>query len=292
MRAVVFDGQNANYVTDYPKPEPQDGESLVRVELAAVCSTDREILKGYRPDFKAVMGHEFVGVVEAGSDPELLGKRVVGEINLSCGHCLYCLTGRPHHCEERRTLGINYKDGAFADYLTLPTNLLWPTADIPPEQAIFTEPLAAALHITEQVDFTAALPVAIIGDGRLALMICQALAAVSFADISVFGKHPEKLALFEPYAQVSTQPTGSFEVVIDASGSASSLGTAINLTRSAGTLVMKSTYAGTAEIDMSEIESLSTTLSNALNRVFLKSSLRTSFQTCSIGFISGVYAGR
>jgi threonine dehydrogenase-like Zn-dependent dehydrogenase len=200
------------------------------------------------------MGHEFVGLVESSSDSDLVGRRVVGEINLNCGHCLYCQSDRPHHCSERTTLGINSKDGCFADYLTLPNHLLWPLDEsIEDERAVFCEPLAAALRITEQVEFTDGLPIAIVGDGRLALLICQALSAKTSAAISVFGKHQDKLLLFEPYADVFVQPSGTFEVVIDASGSPSSLTTSINLTRAEGTLVMKSTYAGNAEIDMSGI---------------------------------------
>jgi threonine dehydrogenase-like Zn-dependent dehydrogenase len=205
------------------------------------------------------MGHEFVGVVCEGNDSSLLGKRVVGEINLSCGRCLYCATARPHHCSNRATLGINGKDGSFADFLTLPTSLLHPLpSGLSPEQAVYTEPLAAALRITEQVCFEDGAPVAILGDGRLSLMICQALAATTKAALTVFGKHAEKLALFAPYAAVSSDPCvthtrEAFEVVIDATGSPDSLPAALRLTRSEGTLVMKSTYAGLTELDMSEI---------------------------------------
>jgi threonine dehydrogenase-like Zn-dependent dehydrogenase len=254
MRAVVFSENRVAFCTDYPMPLPGPDESLIEVELAAVCNTDREIVRDYRPDFCGVMGHEFVGVVREGFDNALLGRRVVGEINLSCGECLYCSTGRPHHCARRTTLGINGKDGAFAQYLTLPSSLLHPVPDdLAPEQAVFCEPLAAALRITEQVDIPQGAPVAILGDGRLALMICQALAQSSSAALSVIGRHPEKLALFAPYASVSLEPTGSFEVVIDATGSPAALPIALALTRSEGTLVMKSTYAGRAEIDMSEV---------------------------------------
>ncbi|MDR1014285.1 MAG: alcohol dehydrogenase catalytic domain-containing protein [Coriobacteriales bacterium] len=311
MKAVVFEGGRARFVGDRRPPVPVEGESLVRVELAAVCSTDREILRGYRPDFSGVMGHEFVGVVEAegteGAGGALAGRRVVGEINLDCGACLYCTSGRPRHCARRATLGINGKDGSFAEFLTLPTRLLHPVPEgLAPEEAVYTEPLAAALRITEQTDIADGMPVGILGDGRLALMVCQALAATTGARLTVRGRHPGKLALFAPYADVvrtgrracgaqggseadeggeadpaATQgaPTGGgpaaggstgadpadrpaadepaadagFEVVIDATGSPAALAEALALTRSAGTLVMKSTYAGTTEIDMSEV---------------------------------------
>jgi threonine dehydrogenase-like Zn-dependent dehydrogenase len=254
MRAITFDGQRVLYQTDYLRPVFRSDESLIRVELAAICSTDREIIKGYRPDFYGVMGHEFVGVVEDGSQPDLIGKRVVGEINLSCGHCIYCQSGREHHCLERKTLGINRKDGCFADFLTLPNHLIWPVGgNLVAERAIFTEPMAAALRITEQISFAPRMPVAIVGDGRLALLISQALAAKTTSSLTVFGRHRDKLSLFEPHADVATEPTGSYEVVIDASGNPSSLATSLSLTRSQGTLVIKSTYAGLAEIDMSEV---------------------------------------
>ncbi|MDR1422545.1 MAG: alcohol dehydrogenase catalytic domain-containing protein [Coriobacteriales bacterium] len=254
MRAIIFNGESAEFIADYPVSQRQANESLIEVQIAALCSTDREILRGYRPDFKGVLGHEFVGIVRESDTSHLIGQRVVGEINLSCGTCLYCLSGRANHCSERLTLGINHKDGACADFLTLPTELLHVVPDgLPSEIAVFCEPLAAALRITEQVDFPAGVPVAIVGDGRLALMICQALAASTSAVLTVIGRHPEKLELFAPWATTLTKPQGSYEVVIDASGSPESLALSIALTRSEGTLVMKSTYAGTASIDMSEV---------------------------------------
>jgi len=256
LKAIVFDGRNSHFATDLPKPLPEPGESLIQVELAAICNTDREILKGYRPDYRGVLGHEFVGIVRESPDPSLLNRRVVGEINLTCGLCLYCSSGRPHHCIERRALGINDKNGAFAGYLTLPTSLLHPVDEaLPAEKAVFCEPLAAALRITEQVEFAPGTPVALLGDGRLALMICQSLAATQDVDLTVFGRHPEKLALFSPYAKtfgaIDTEDT--FEVVVDATGNPASLSDAIALTRSEGTLVLKSTYAEKAHIDISMV---------------------------------------
>jgi threonine dehydrogenase-like Zn-dependent dehydrogenase len=232
----------------------------VRVELAAICNTDREILRGYRPDFSGIMGHEFVGVVCESDDASLVGRRVVGEINLSCGECLYCATGRPHHCARRATLGINDRDGSFADFLVLPSSLLHLVPDdLAPEQAVYTEPLAAALRVVEQVAFADNMPVAILGDGRLALMACQGLAHTTKAALTVFGRHPEKLVHFAPYATTVCTVDGAaatadgFEVVIEATGSPAALPLALRLVRSEGTLVMKSTYAGLSELDMSEV---------------------------------------
>jgi threonine dehydrogenase-like Zn-dependent dehydrogenase len=267
MRAVLFDGRRARFTREHPLCRPGADESLIQVEIAAVCSTDREVLHGYRPNFSGVMGHEFVGVVRESDDATLIGRRVVGEINISCGECLYCTTGRPHHCARRATLGINDKDGSFADFLVLPTFLLHPVPEgLAPERAVFTEPLAAALRIAEQVAFSPGMPVAILGDGRLALMIAQALATTTDVALTIFGRHPAKLTLFAPYATTvceaspttartseGTEPESSFEVVIDATGSPSALPWALRRTRSEGTLVMKSTYAGLAKLDMSEV---------------------------------------
>jgi threonine dehydrogenase-like Zn-dependent dehydrogenase len=288
MRAVVYNGESACYTEEQPIPVPADDESLIRVQLAAICNTDREILRGYRPDFRGVMGHEFCGVVEASRDSSLVGRQVVGEINLSCGECFYCTSSRPNHCLARRCLGISEKDGAFADYLTLPNRLLHLVPEgISPEVAVFTEPLAAALRIVEQVNIANDTPVALVGDGRLALMIAQALAATCNARITVYGRHAEKLRQFAPYsdAQIRTATPAdatqdgtakkadatqdgtadqaecshtsiagdSYELVIDATGSPQSLRESIRITRSGATLVVKSTYAGLTEIDVSEI---------------------------------------
>ncbi|MDR1412747.1 MAG: alcohol dehydrogenase catalytic domain-containing protein [Actinomycetes bacterium] len=260
MRAVVFDGNKAEYREDWPRPVAAADEALIRVNLAALCSTDREVMRGYSAGFSGVMGHEFVGRVEQAADPLLVGRRVVGEINLSCfsPDCLYCSTGRDHHCENRSTLGIFNKDGCFADYLTLPTRLLHVLPDdMPDAVALFAEPLAAALRIVEQSHISPNQPVAVVGDGRLAYLIVQVLALVG-APLTVFGCNAEKLRLFEPFA-VATRVVGkeamtnTFEVVVDATGNPESLTLAMALTRAEGLLVMKSTYAGNAEINMSEV---------------------------------------
>jgi len=244
------------------------------------------------------MGHEFVGVVEAlgecscepdctcsdnkeqasedcscspscscAADQMLIGKRVVGEINLSCfsPDCPYCSTQRSSQCPKRLVAGIHGRDGCFADYIALPTRLLHLVPDgLPDEEAIFAEPLAAALRITEASQISPNQPVALVGDGRLAYMIGQVL-ALTGAPLTVFGLFEEKLALFEPFA-VNTRLLGqsettavaekdlqNYEVVVDATGHPSGLATAIALTRSGGLLVMKSTYASNVEINMSEI---------------------------------------
>lgn len=252
MEALVFD-KTLSYRTDYEKPKPQKGESLVRVLLAAICNTDREILKGYRPDFKAVLGHEFVGIVEESEDKSLLGRRVVAELNAGCKNCLYCKSGREKHCISRRVLGIHHKDGAFAEYITVDSSLLHVVPEeLDSRQAIFCEPLAAALEIVEQYHLPPSEEVALIGDGRLAFMIAQVLALHGIR-LCVFGHHPHKLDLFKAFGRTFIQPEGTYETVIEASGSKEALKMALALTRSRGRLIIKSTYAGTADIDMSEV---------------------------------------
>lgn len=253
MKAVVFDGTRAAFVANREKPVPKEGESLIKVLYAAICNTDREVLKGYRPQFNGVMGHEFVGLVEQSDDAGLVGQVVVGELNDGCGRCLYCKTGREHHCLTRRVLGLDRRDGCFAEYMAYPTRLLHAVPEeLPAERAIFCEPLAAALEILEQNHLPPSQPVAVVGDGRLALMITQVV-ALNGTEVTVFGRHEEKLRLFEGFSHTSLTPKGSFEAVIEATGNPEGLKTAIELTRSCGLLVLKSTFAGLAQVNTSEI---------------------------------------
>jgi len=269
MRAIVYDGKHAFYTDDRAVPVPVAGEALIKVTLAALCNTDREIMAGYSPGFNHVMGHEFVGVVEAvfsDADSVFVGKRVVGEINLSCfsPDCPYCSTQRSSQCLKRLVAGIHNRDGCFADYIALPTRLLHVVPDgLPDEAALFAEPLAAALRITEGSHISPNQPVALVGDGRLAYMIAQVI-ALTAASLTIFGLCEEKLALFEPFtsdtrmlrqseSSISEHDLQGYEVVIDATGHPSGLATALALTRSGGLLIMKSTYALSVEIDMSEV---------------------------------------
>ena len=252
MKGIYFDGKTAAYREDLPMPVPRDGESLIRVRMAAVCSTDREILKGYRPDFTGVMGHEFVGVVESSPDPSLMGKTVVGELNAACGKCIYCRTGRPTHCTYRRVLGMHQKDGCFAEYMTIDTALIHQVPEgLPVEKAIYTEPLAAAFEIMTQVSFSPDKNIAVLGDGRLAYCVVQALVSQGYK-VTVLGKHPEKLELFAPYAQVSLErEKEAYEAVVEATGSPSGIRQALDLVRKKGTIVLKSTYAGEVSLPLS-----------------------------------------
>lgn len=251
MKAVCFDGKQAVYTEERAIPVPTDTESLVRILVSGVCNTDKEILKGYRPDFRGVMGHEFIGIVEQSKDPSWIGKRVAGEINAGCGNCLYCRTGREKHCESRRTLGMSGgKDGCFAEYMTIENHLLHEVPEnLPTEVAVFTEPLAAALEILSQVHIKPESKTALIGDGRLAFMIAQVL-ALTGTDLTVIGKHEEKLELFKAYGKTTKNPTETYDNVVDATGSASGIELAMKLVRRQGVIILKSTYSGLAHVDM------------------------------------------
>src|SRR5512143_3218453 len=170
MRAIVFDGQLA--LREVPKPEPASGESLVRVRLAGICNTDVEITRGYA-DFHGIVGHEFVGTAESGP---LAGRRVVGEINVACGRCAMCRQGRRSHCLTRTVMGIRGRDGAMAEWLTLPDENLHGVPDtVSDRQAVFTEPLAAALEILEGAHCRPGERSVIIGDGKLGQLVARVM---------------------------------------------------------------------------------------------------------------------
>lgn len=234
---------------------PQRGtEALVRVLLSGICNTDLEIARGYA-GFKGTLGHEFVGVVEESPDDTLLGQRVVGEINAGCGECELCRKGDPRHCQNRTVLGIVGRDGAHAEFLRLPiTNLLPVPNKVVDEHAVFAEPLAAACGIMERVAIDRSHHVAVIGDGKLGLLCAQAI-ALSGASVFLIGKHAEKLRIAERRG-IETGPPKTvakrkreFDVVVEASGSASGFVGALELLRPRGTLVLKSTFQGPGKID-------------------------------------------
>lgn len=254
MRGIYFDGKSAVYRDDLPKPVPNPGESLVKVLMAAVCNTDKEILRGYRPDFRGVMGHEFVGIVEESPDSGLVGKRVVGELNATCGKCIYCRTGRFTHCSSRRVLGMHDKDGCFGEYMTIDTKLLHLVPEnLPTDKAIYTEPLAAAFEIMTQVSLDSEKNIAVLGDGRLAYCVVQAMCAEG-RRVTVVGKHPEKLALFAPYADTTLErEKEGYEIVVEATGSPTGILQALEMVRKKGTIVLKSTYAGEVSLPFSQV---------------------------------------
>lgn len=250
MKALYYKVK-AQYLEDYPVPVPGPNESLVKILISAICNTDKEVLKGYKPDFSGVLGHEFVGEVVESNKEELIGKRVVGELNEGCGQCIYCRTGREKHCLNRKVIGISGKDGCFAEYMTIHSDLLHVVPEgIPTEVAIFTEPLAAALEIMEQAHIQPSKSVAVIGDGRLAFMIAQVV-SLSGVDLTVIGRHEDKLKQFSSFAKTATETDETYEIVIDATGSPAGILSAQKLVRNKGLIVIKSTYAGKVEIDMS-----------------------------------------
>jgi len=255
VQALVFE-RELKFTRDYPLPRPGDGEALVQVTLAGICNTDLEITRGYM-DFHGILGHEFVGIVRAASDTALLGRRVVGEINAACGTCPRCLAGMPTHCANRTVLGISGRDGSFADYLALPQANLHVVPDsIPDEQAVFVEPLAAALEVLDQVHVRPTDRVIVLGDGKLGLLVARVL-RLTGCDLTVIGKHPAKLARLDALGvtAITTERTGSrtADVVVDCTGNPSGFEMARSLVRPRGTIVLKSTFHGAPPLALTPV---------------------------------------
>ncbi len=254
MKAIWLE-DGALSVRDVPVPEPPTDEAFVKVQRAGICNTDLELVRGYYP-FTGVLGHEFVGVVEAGPS-QLMGRRVVGEINAVCGECRACREDRRNHCENRTVLGIVGRDGAFAEYLALPIdNLHLVPENVSDDEATFTEPLAAALEIQEQIDVTATDRVLVVGDGKLGQLIARAL-ALTECDLTVLGRHDEKLELLALHGNTisdasSIQPA-AFDIAVECTGNADGFAAARRALRPRGTLVLKSTYASDLTFDASAL---------------------------------------
>jgi len=256
MKALYFDGQLER--REVEKPRPAAGEALIQVLLAGICGTDREILKGYS-NFRGIPGHEFVGRVVECEEKTWLGKRVVGEINLACGECDLCLWGLGRHCPKRTVLGIVNRDGVFAEFVTLPVvNLHEVPKTLSNDAAVFVEPLAAAAEILEQMQVPPAAHVAVIGDGRLGLLVAQVLHSAK-AHVTVIGKHAWKLDLARGWGMrvASFDDEGirahRFSVVVDATGSPAGLDQAFRLVTPRGTIVMKSTFHGQTQVDTTKL---------------------------------------
>jgi threonine dehydrogenase-like Zn-dependent dehydrogenase len=259
MKALRFENNRLG-LSDVPVPA-REGEALVRVVLAGVCNTDLEIARGYA-GFEGTLGHEFVGVVErAPGAEELEGRRVVGEINAGCRRCQWCRAGDSRHCPERTVLGIVGRDGAFAEYLQLPAANLLPVPDeVPDERAVFTEPLAAACGVAERVRLEPETRVAVVGDGKLGLLCAQALKAATGAGVTLVGRHDSKLEIARGRGvrALKTEELPAtfercFDVAVEASGSPAGLETALKLLRPRGTLVLKSTFHGTTELNAAPV---------------------------------------
>ena len=246
MRAIVLEHDKVQLDTVRPAPTPGADEVLVRVTRAGVCETDLQLVKGYM-GFRGVLGHEFVGVAESGPHT---GRRVVGEINCACWNCATCRSGFPTHCPNRTVLGILNHDGAFADLIAVPQRNLHLVPDsIPDDVAVFTEPVAAAFQIPAQLPIAKSDRVVVLGDGRLGNLCAQVLASMA-DDVLVVGKHPAKLGLLEAMglktALLSDDlPRRAADIVVECTGSESGLPTALTLVRPRGTIVLKTTVAGT-----------------------------------------------
>ncbi len=260
MKALVFDNE-LKLTDNYEKPVPKAGEALVRVTLAGICNTDYEITKGYM-GYVGILGHEAVGVVEEvnSEDKSLLGKRVVPEISYGCKDpaCTWCAKKLYRHCPNRHTLGIWRKDGVFAQYFTMPLETLFEVpSNVPDTQAVFVEPLAAALEITEQHHIKPYEKVIVLGDGKLGLITALALHAQNL-DVMLVGKHQNKLDIAHAQGVKTTllqdlKIEKIYDVVVEATGSISGFETALALTKPRGTLVLKSTVAASKEFNLAPI---------------------------------------
>jgi threonine dehydrogenase-like Zn-dependent dehydrogenase len=255
MQALHWDGRELRLKSSYRTPAVDSRFALVKVALAGICSTDLQILKGYM-GFTGVPGHEFVGSVREGPG-EWIGKRVVGEINFGCGDCEFCRRDLSCHCPNRRVMGILNADGAFAEYVSLPVANLHAVPDnVGDEEAVFTEPLAAAFEILTQMQFNPGDEVLVLGDGKLGNLCAQVL-RLTGAKITALGKHADKLALLKKAGvrtiQLSDWQPRWFDVVVEATGSAAGLKLALSAVRPRGTLILKSTIAGNHEISLATI---------------------------------------
>jgi len=256
MKALIFNGELA--LRDIEQPVPKPGEALIRVTLAGICGTDREILKGYSA-FRGVIGHEFVGRVVESADPAWIGERVVGEINIACGECEWCARGLGRHCPARTVMGIVNRAGCFAEYVALPLrNLHRVPAGVPDTSAVFVEPLAAAAEILAQTRLEPNTEVVVLGDGRLGLLVAQVLKNAR-AEATLVGRHAWKLELARSWdirvvnESQSKLRAASIPVVVDATGSPRGLQEAFRLVRPRGTVVMKSTFHDPAHLDATKL---------------------------------------
>lgn len=260
MKAIVFD-DGLKFVDNYPKPVAQKGESIIKVELAGICNTDFEITKGYM-GYKGILGHEFVGTVIESEDNNLIGKHVVGEINQGCGNCQWCAQGLERHCPNRTTLGIWRKEGCFAEYVAIANKNLFIIPDsVTIEEAVFIEPIAAAVEILEQLHIKPLDKVAVLGDGKLGLCVAMVLASFNL-NVTHIGKHKNKLAISEKcgvktkllYELSENQHLNkAFDVVVEATGSIGGFETSLQLTKPRGVLVLKSTIAAKEGLNLAPV---------------------------------------
>jgi threonine dehydrogenase-like Zn-dependent dehydrogenase len=254
MQALIWDGVQLRFVTDAPEPRAQPDSVLVRVRLAGICSTDLQILRGYM-GFRGILGHEFVGEVIAGPET-LCGRRVVGEINFACGRCADCQAGRQRHCPQRSVMGILGADGAFAEVLRVPlANVHLVPDTIDDVRASFVEPVAAAIEASVQTaSFTGGRSL-VLGAGKLGLLVAQVLAGRG-DDVRVVCRSPRASKVVEALGLIPVAPSvlpRGCDLVVDATGDAAGLATALACVRPLGAIVLKSTIARRHELDLSTL---------------------------------------
>ena len=238
-------------------PRRPMGFARIRLLCGGICNTDLELQRGYY-GFRGVPGHEFVGEVLDADTPGLAGRRVVGEINLVCGACEWCRGGLGRHCPTRSVLGIVRHPGAFREVLTLPErNLHVVPGPVLTEHAVFAEPIAAACEILDQVKIPPGDEAAVLGDGKLGLLVAQVLQAAGVR-VHQYGRHKEKLAIAAKAgiaAEIAGKrlPAARYGWVVDATGSADGLRQAVAMTRPRGTVILKSTVHGGVMVDSAAV---------------------------------------
>ncbi|MBN2050601.1 MAG: alcohol dehydrogenase catalytic domain-containing protein [Spirochaetales bacterium] len=258
MKAVYFENGTLS-LREIPVPEPAEGEAFIRVLQSGICNTDIELYRGYY-GFSGVPGHEFVGLVERvnAADRSLEGRRVCADINIGCGSCPRCLSGDSRHCPQKRTIGINDQQGVFAEYVILPIANLSPVPEeVTDDEAVYAEPLAAALEIGQQIHLTAQDRIAVLGDGKLGLLCAFALAVYS-PRITLVGRHEKKLKVASDYGietlmSGTTDLSAQFDMVVEATGSETGIRDALALVRPEGTVVVKTTSHKPSEIDLAKL---------------------------------------
>jgi alcohol dehydrogenase len=254
LAVYINSGRVSVEQTDRPRRPP--GFVLIRLSLAGICNTDLELQRGYY-NFRGIPGHEFVGVAIDADHPGLLNRRVVAEINFACGDCAFCKAFQPRHCANRSVLGILRHPGAFAEYLTVPqANVHLVPDSVSDRQAVFVEPIAAACEILDQVPLTPSDEVAVLGDGKLGLLITQVLLA-SGIPVTLYGRHEAKLAIARAAGATTLLadhlPKARYRSVVECTGSSQGLQSAISMTQPLGTVVMKSTIHEAVKIDTAAV---------------------------------------
>ncbi len=252
MRAVLLYGNKRVEVGDVPSPSLQPGWAVVESELTGICGTDKAFYTGSYKLFKVplVPGHEVVGrVVEGPRD--LVGLRVVSEINFPCWSCDYCRGGFYTHCPHKKTLGIDF-DGGMAEFFAAPASALHVFRG-PPELGIFVEPLAAVLRALSLRPPKPQERVAVIGTGSVAWLIVQVLKAGGFNVNVIARRGSYKAGAFKGLAEViyiDEVESNSYDMIFEASGDPEALDLAIEIAKPMGVIHLKSTPGSRAQARM------------------------------------------